>query len=95
MANQPGSIQVISSTNGEVAADEFNKGSQAPITAPTGDVEVVEDTKYVNTKYDCSLSFSAFFFLCLLVVMAFVTLKSANCHLVPKNLYKTPVRIEI
>ncbi|XP_071478229.1 casein kinase I-like [Diadema antillarum] len=43
--NQPGSIQVISSTNGEVAADEFNKGSQAPITAPTGEVEVVEDTK--------------------------------------------------
>ncbi|XP_779900.1 casein kinase I [Strongylocentrotus purpuratus] len=43
--NQPGSIQVISSTNGEVAPDDFNKGSQAPITTPTGEVEVVEDTK--------------------------------------------------
>lgn len=41
------SLQVVSSTNGELNTDDPTAGrSNAPITAPT-EVEVMDETKYV------------------------------------------------
>lgn len=40
-----GSVQVVSSTNGELAPDDPTAYSNTPITVPNNDVEVVDETK--------------------------------------------------
>ncbi|XP_028043495.1 casein kinase I isoform X1 [Bombyx mandarina] len=47
-ADRHGSVQVVSSTNGELGADDPTAGhSNTPITAPHHEVDVIDDTKSV------------------------------------------------
>lgn len=49
-ADRHGSVQVVSSTNGDLTADDPTTGhSNTPITGPV-EVEVVSETKYMREK---------------------------------------------
>lgn len=57
-----GSVQVVSSTNGDVAIDDPNTGLSNTLIAAHTDVEVVSDTKYVHL-HSCISPFIFFSFL--------------------------------
>ncbi|KPJ19381.1 Casein kinase I isoform gamma-3 [Papilio machaon] len=56
-ADRHGSVQVVSSTNGELGADDPTAGhSNTPITQPHHEVDVVDDTKFTHLELQCKLS---------------------------------------
>lgn len=67
-------FQVVSSTNGELGADDPTAGhSNTPITQQHHEVDVVDDTKSVLQLYDFVFFYFVFLFILVLLLSFFIS----------------------